>query len=447
MKLTLYTLAILAIVAMVIRTIPRAEAATPRVLVAHRPFNPNLATEEVAFNQARVKRDPGGAIGWRQLASAYLAAGRERDSQELAKKSEEAALKSMSIRTVRNAGAPVILSEALLEQHRFNDALVACQKSLQIEPGNDFAERTITDIYFEIGRYDEARKMVEKHPEWSKDPSGLAILARQQELTGRSDIAMVSLKKAVELAEGESDLPATTLSWFYVKYGDLLARNGQLANAEMQVSTALKLNSGSWKALASMSRLKAMQGDSKGVLVYGEKLNAIAPMTDVVGLMEDASRTLGEKDASAKYAAQVLQMNQSAIDAGTKPATELDQSRTHTHDRMFSVYLADHNKMLALAQHAATHEIANRKDIYAFDTYAWATYSLARATPLPTNATGTDYRLIESKQYMDKALALGTRDAKLFYHAGLIELALHHTEAGNQYLASSKNINPFYTSR
>ena len=173
----------------------------------------------------RVKRDPGGAIGWRQLASAYLLAGRQTDSQDLAKKSEEAAKKSLSIRTMRNAGAPVILSEALLEQHRFHDALAACQKSLEIEPGNDFAERTITDIYFEIGRYDEARKMIGKHPEWSEDPGGLAILARQQELTGRSDIAMVSLKKAIVLADGQSDVSATTLSWFYIKYGDLLARN------------------------------------------------------------------------------------------------------------------------------------------------------------------------------------------------------------------------------
>jgi tetratricopeptide (TPR) repeat protein len=442
MKPTLY---ILAAVVMVIRTIPRAEAAASPSPVGHRPYDPSFALGEVKFNEGRVNRDPGGAIGWRQLASAYLAAGRERDSQELAKKAEAAATKSISIRTSRNAGAPVILSEALLEQHRFNDALIACQKSLQIEPGNDFAERTITDIYFEVGRYDDARKLIAKHPEWSEDPGGLAILAREQELTGRTDIALVYLDKAINLVENESDVPATSVSWFYIKDGDLLARNGQFSKAESRYLTALKMNYGSWKGLASMARLKAMQKDPKGVLLYGEKLNAIAPMTDVVGLMQDASLALSDKDGAAKYEAQIMRMNQGAIDAGTKPAKELDSKRPHTHDRMFSMYLSDHDKMLPLAQHAATHEIANRKDIYAFDTYAWATYKLAIA-PVQVKsvapAMNGEAGLIEAKQYSDKALALGTKDAKMLYHAGMIELALHHTEVGNKYLAEAKSINP-----
>ncbi len=445
MKPTLYVLAILAIFAMVIRTVPHAEAATPPVRAEHRAYDPSLATQEVSFNLARVQKDPGGAIGWRQLASAYLVAGREKDSQELAKKAQAAAEQSLTIRSNRNASAAVILSESFLEQHRFADALVACEKSLTIEPENDFAERTLTDIYFEIGRYDDARKLIAKHFDWNQDPGGLALVARQFELTGHPSEAIVSLKKALDLAESESDLPATTVSWFHIKTGDLMARNGQLANAESEYQIGLKQNPGSWKAFAGMARLKAMQGDQKGVLAFGEKLNAIAPMTDVVGLMEDAARKLGDTQLANKYAVQVLAMNQSTIDAGTSVKAEQDQTRTHTHDRMFSMYLADHGKMLALAQHAATHDLANRKDIYAYDTYAWATYCLAKDTTSVAGTTSPDYRLIESNQYIDKALALGTKDAKVLYHAAMIELALHHDELGNQHLSASKEINPYYS--
>ena len=101
--------------------------------------------------------------------------------------------------------------------------------------------------------------------------------------------------------------------------------------------------------------------------------------------------------------------------------------------------------MLPLAQHAATHEIANRKDINAFDTYAWATYKLAMAPKSQSSVvSGTDrnFGLIESKQYIDKALALGTKDAKILYHAGMIEAALKHKEASEKYLAQAKAINP-----
>jgi tetratricopeptide (TPR) repeat protein len=442
MKIALYILAIIAVVSMIIRTIPHAEASTRLTLANHRAYDRNQLTEEVSFNLLRVQRDPGGAIGWRQLASAYLAAGREKDSADLAKKAEAAAEQSLKIRSKRNGSAAVILSEALLEQHRFTDALNACMKSLELEPENDFAERTLTDIYFEIGRYGEARKLIGKHPEWSEDPSGLALFARQQELTGHPDQAVVSLSKATELAESEPDLPAPTVSWFHIKLGDLLARTGDLTKAEAHYLDALKMNSGSWKALASMARLKAMQKDFKDVIAYGSKLNEIAPMTDVVGLMEDASKSLGDQDSAQKYTSQVLAMNKNTIDAGTNPASELDMKRGHTHDRMFSMYLADHNRMLALAQHAATHDLASRKDIYAYDTYAWSTFRMATFNSSVANTTDNDYRLIEVKQCIDKALALGTKDAKLLYHAGMIEVSLHQNTQAKLHFQQAIDINP-----
>ncbi len=439
MKPTLYILAIVVLLTVIFRTIPRADASPASIPVGHRAYDPNLAMQEVEFNLGRVKRDPKGAIGWRQLASAYLVASREKDSSELAQRAEEAAKKSLELRSHRNSSAAVVLSEALLEQHRFADALAACEQSLEIEPKNDFAERTLTDIYFEVGRYEDARKLVGEHPEWSKDPSGLALVARQFELTGHPEEAIISLANAVKLAESQSFLPATTVSWFYVKHGDILARHGQLEKAETEYATAQKLNPGSWKVLASLARLKAMQQDHAGVILYGEKLNAIAPMTDVVGLMADASKALGNKAGAEKYSAQVLKMNQSTIDAGTEPESELDTKRGHTHDRMFSNYLADHDLLLPLAQHAATHDLANRKDVYAYDAYAWATYKLAISV---SKATDSNYLKLEAKQSIAKALALGTKDSKMYFHAGMIELSLSHKSVAKSHFQEALRINP-----
>lgn len=444
MKVALYLLAMIAIVTMVVRTIPQASASTRSVVVAHRPYDPAFARSEVQFHLDRVKRDPKGAIGWRQLASAYLAAGRETDSAELAVKAEAAALNSLKIRSSRNAAAAVILSEALLEQHRFGDALEACQRSLKIEPGNDFAERTLADIYFEIGRYDDARQLLGNHPEWSNDPSGLMLVARQAELTGHPDVALANLNTAVTMASSQQNLPASTVSWFHTKLGDALARNGQMMKADASYSKALELYPASWKALAGVTRLKAMLGDYRGVLSYGEKLISIAPMTDVVGQMEDACVALGDLDGAKKYATMVFKMNETTILAGTDPKSDLDESRGHTHDRMFSVYLADHKLMLPLAQHAATHDLANRKDVYAYDTYAWATYQRAIAETTVGTTTDMDYRIIEAKQCIDEALALGTNDSKILFHAGMIELSLGDKVAAKKHLQQALDINPSF---
>ena len=160
-----------------------------------------------------------------------------------------------------------------------------------------------------------------------------------------------------------------------------------------------------------------MQKEWDGVLTYGSELNKIAPMTDVVGLMEDAARAKGDNASADQYKTMLLKMNQSTIDAGLKPHTEAQMKAGHTHDRMFSTYLADHGLMLDLAQHAATHELAGRKDIYAYDNYAWVTFKWAQAKNSKPD-------MVEAKQAIDRALSTGVKDAKILYHAGVISLAL-----------------------
>ena len=45
---------------------------------------------------------------------------------------------------------------------------------------------------------------------------------------------------------------------------------------------------------------------------------------------------------------------------------------------------------------------------------------------------------------MTQALALGTRDAMLFYHAGMIERALGNAEAARKHLESALETNPYW---
>ncbi|MBS1703208.1 MAG: tetratricopeptide repeat protein [Armatimonadetes bacterium] len=391
----------------------RTEAASPAA-VPHRPYDSALAAHEVNFNLARVRRDPGGAIGWRQLASAYLTEARQKEDPKLAIKAQQAAERSLSIRKARNAGAAILIADALLEQHRFEEAHQACETALAIEPGADAAERTMTDIDFELGRYDEAGQRIAAHPDWRKDPAGMALMARQAETYGHPDQAEMWLTQAVQTADADYELPATTVSWFHVKLGELQTRYGRYDQANKQLKQALALYPESWKALAAMARLCAKRRDNDGVLWYGKQLDEVAPMTDVVGLMEDAARTKGDESDADLYAKYVLKLNQSTIDLGVKPHTPAQLKNGHTHDRMFCLYLAEHGKMLDLAQHAATHELASRKDIYSYDTYAWVTFLWGKAK-------GSRIDVVEAKQSIDKALATGTKDPQILAHAKAID--------------------------
>ncbi len=412
---------------------PHAQATTKPQPVPHTPYRAELAMEEVRFNEMRVKNDPQGAIGVRQLASAYLTYAREHDSAEYAIKAEAAAKQSLSIRRVGNAGAAIVWADALLEQHRFSEAKSACEEALKIDPHADSALRTMADISFELGEYDAATSFVTSHPELVKDPSGLALLARQSEIHGHLDEAQSYLQQAVDQAESKYELPATTVSWFHVKLGDFLARNGKLEESQRQYETALTLVPTSWKGLAGASRLAALQGNWAGVLEYGQRLNQVAPMTDVVGLMQDAATNLGRPEDAKRFEKQIEAMNASTISAGTGPHP--NNQKGHTHDRMFCLYLANHGKMLDLAQHAATHDLAARKDIYAYDTYGWVTYLWAKSR-------GDRASMVEANQALDKALATDSKDAWLHYHKGVVEDALGHKDAARTHLWEALKLNP-----
>ena len=79
------------------------------------------------------------------------------------------------------------------------------------------------------------------------------------------------------------------------------------------------------------------------------------------------------------------------------------------YDRGLSLYLSDHGLEPERAVSLARDELAIRPDVYGYDTLAWALLNAG-------DAAGADAP-------MQSALAAGTKDARLWYHAGLIALA------------------------
>ncbi len=71
---------------------------------------------------------------------------------------------------------------------------------------------------------------------------------------------------------------------------------------------------------------------------------------------------------------------------------------------------------------------AVRADIYTEDTHAWALYRAGK--------------LAEARAASDRALALGTRDARLLYHAGAIRIALGDLARGERLVRDALALNP-----
>ena len=114
----------------------------------------------------------------------------------------------------------------------------------------------------------------------------------------------------------------------------------------------------------------------------------------------------------------------------TQAADELEQLLTRNgarnDPRTLALYLATRGQHVEQALKLAEDEMNTRTDVFTVDTLAWT-----------LNANG---RLAEAREYSKRALTEGTQDARLFYHAGSIALAVGDFVDAARLLALSDRI-------
>ena len=99
--------------------------------------------------------------------------------------------------------------------------------------------------------------------------------------------------------------------------------------------------------------------------------------------------------------------------------------------RELALFYADHDIKLVEALELATNELAVRNDIYGYDALAWALYKNDRPE--------------EAAAAIAKAMELGTKDANLYFHAGMIHYDLGDRELARRYLEQALELNPHFS--
>ncbi len=105
-------------------------------------------------------------------------------------------------------------------------------------------------------------------------------------------------------------------------------------------------------------------------------------------------------------------------------------SKTEPFHRAWGLFLLDHNRRVSEVAARAAEELQARRDIYGYDLLAWALHKQGRHA--------------EAKQAMESALRMGTQDATMFFHAGMIERALGNNSAAREHLRRALAINPYF---
>ena len=370
---------------------------------------------DIQYFAARAKRDPTGALDLAHLGALYLARGRETGDPRDAILAEQAARKSIANRKERNGAASQVLATSLLAQHRFSEALPLAVAARNADPENPALRAALGDIQMEMGQYDSARASFANLHVALGDPSVAPRLARWAEIEGQPDRARRLLHAALVSVEKLPEVPREQRAWYWLRIGDVELRSGHPLEADSAYAMGLDLHPNDYRLLSALSHSALLQHQWRRSIDYGERAIAVTLDPATLGTLSDAYAGAGDSAKSAEYA-RVLDVS------------VLGQPGAY--HRAWSLFLLDHGRHLATVSRKIRDELKTRKDIYAYDLYAWSLHKAGRD--------------VEAEQAMAIALKEGTRDAQLFYHAGMIEHALGHDDAARMRLGQALSVNPYF---
>lgn len=370
---------------------------------------------DIEYFRARAERDPTGAMDLAHLGALYLARGRETGDPRDAILAEKHARKSLRNRAARNGQAAAVLQSALLTQHRFREALSLAITARETDPESNELRAAVAEIQMELGDYAAARATFDSIRPRSNELAVLPRLARWAEMTGDTVRARRLLRTALAAARAQPSIPAEQLAWYHLRVGDLELRLGHPAAADSAYRAGLAVHAGDYRLLSALAHSALAQRKWDEALVTGQQAIAISLDPTTLGILSEAAAAAGDTAQAAEYA-RVLDV------------AVLGQPGAY--HRAWSLFLLDHGRHLERVSARIEAELRTRRDIHGLDLHAWALH-----------LRGRDREAMRAAQ---SALALGTQDASLYYHAGTIAMALGDTTRAREHLARAVAINPYF---
>ena len=376
--------------------------------------------EAIRFFEARVERNPRDVLSRVTIGRLLVQLGRETGDEEHTRRAEAELRRALEDRP-GDVAARAWLATALLARHEFAEALELAEAVYRERPDSTHALATVGDACIELGRYDEAQTAYRKLEASGAIPEVLARLSRMAELHGRTEEAIALLERAAAaVAERHPAPSASELAWYDFRLGEVNAGAGRLDQAARHFEASLERRADYVAALLGLARVRAMQGRVAEAIPLYERTIAQKPDFDTIDELALVHDRAGHADEARRLDGRVESLLPEA-------------SRVETEARHVALFLADVNRQVDQALALAERDYEIRQDIYACDTLAWALYR--------------NGKLAKADAAAQRALRLGTRDATLYFHAGMIAHDLGRRDEARRLLSQALEINPQFSLR
>ena len=366
---------------------PAPTEAAPRpnprdIVLAPLPGEGRLA-HEIARQQDNVRNQKNPLQFMERLGWLFVAKARESFDPGYYKLAEQCAC----YLEAQHPDAPEALllrGHVLQNLHRFKEAEPLARR-LVARRGLPFDYGLLGDVLMEQGRLEEAVEAYQKMADLRPDLQACARAAHVRWLKGDLEGAIEMMHLAVRAA---SPLDAESAAWVNSRMAFYQMQTGALGSSRIFCQGALEFQSNYPPALLIEGKLSLAEGKPAEALDAIRRAVSLNPLPEYQWAFIEA-----------------LQAADHSEEAGAVKR-ELRAKGAATDPRTFALYLATAGEQPVEAVRLARAELQTRRDVFTYDALAWG---LAAAGQWE-----------EADAQSRRALAEGTRDARLFLHAGVI---------------------------
>ncbi|HEY7002148.1 MAG TPA: tetratricopeptide repeat protein [Candidatus Udaeobacter sp.] len=355
----------------------------PLALVLVPQTGDSRTDKEISKLQQRIREGRNVQLWLERLGWAFVAKARESFDPGFYKLAEQCA-RSIEMRDPKSQEAMLLRAHVLQNLHRFKESETLARTLVQ-KRGLSFDYGLLGDALMEQGKLNDAVEAYQRMMNLKPDLRAYARAAHMRWLKGDLAGAIEAMQLAVSAA---SPNDAESAAWVNTRLAAYLFQAGKFNEAEQRCAFALSLQNGYAPTLLLKGKMLLAQSrfrEAVDILQDAAKRN---PLPEYHWTLAEALRAAGrEKEASGVEA-------------------QLRRNGSISDPRTMALFLATRRENPETALRLSKEEFDSRSDVFTHDALAW---SLAAAG----NLSG-------AQREMHLALAEGTEDGRLFFHAAVI---------------------------
>ncbi len=375
----------------------------PLAMVLTPEIGDTSTDKEISRLQQQIRSGRNAQLWLEQLGWAFVAKARESFDPGFYKLAEQCA-QCIEQRNPQSQEAMLLRAHVLQNLHRFKESEGLARHLVQ-QRGLSFDYGLLGDALMEQGKLDDAVKAYQQMMNLKPDLHAYARAAHMRWLKGDLEGAIEAMQLAVGAASAQD---AESAAWANTRLAFYAFQAGRFQEAEQQCAFALSFQDNYPPALLLKGRMLFAQSKWREAVDALQNATKLNPLPEYQWTLAEALRADGhEKEASG-------------IEA------QLRKHGATSDPRTLALFFATRHESPKTALRLAKEELNSRRDVFTHDVVAW---SLAGAG-----------NLAEARSEMQRALAEGTEDARLFFHAGVIASRAGHAADAEHWLRKASEL-------